>query len=324
MVVRRLLVPLDQSKLAESALPLARGLARQLALPVTLFSVVEAPSSLARAQGVSREATPAGGGGTDPLMPAAGASSSTISPTDLEKLAERVSQAEAYLRGIADTFPEINVETEVMYGEAADRILSFAETRNDPALVMASHGRTGLARMLLGSVTSRVVQATNLPVFVVRGKDSSPSGDERQVNNLLVPLDESSFSAQALVTVRSIFGANPLTVHLLRVVETQRSRGAYEYAMNEEFAQSARRDREAQLEEKARQLRAHGYSVTCELSQGRVADQINKFSESLDVDLIAMATHGSNADLRRFMLGSVAEQVLNEAHRPLLLIRPQD
>lgn len=324
-MVKRLIVPLDQSKLSESALPLARGLANQLDLPVSLISVVDAPASLLRQQEAPREMAPAGGGRdapVDPLMPSAGATTSPVSARDLEKLANKVSQAQQYLMAIGKTFPNTSIETEVLYGDPAERILFFSETRAEPVLVMASHGRSGISRMLLGSVTSRVVQATHIPVFVVRGQESDVRDAERKVEKLLVPLDESSFSAQALASVQSIFKGHRLSLHLLRVMETKRSRGAYEYPMNEEFIQAAQHEREAQLEEKARQLRAHGHSVTCELSHGRVAERINTFARTLDVDLIAMATHGSNADIRRFVLGSVAEQVLHEADRPLLLIRP--
>lgn len=325
-MVKRLVVPLDQSSFSESALPLARGLCRQLDLPVSLTCVVDAPSALVNAEGAARQTTPAGSGNdrpVDPLMPSAGARTSPISERDLEKLAERVTQAERYLDGIAETFPEANVETEVLYGDPAERILSFSDTRQEPALVMASHGRSGIARMLLGSVTARVVQATSLPVFVVRGGEATRGDGERRIEKILIPLDGSSFSAQALAMVKGLFGSTGLTLHLLRVVETQRSRGAYEYPMNEEFMLSERQEAEAQLEEMARQLRAHGHSVTCEFSEGRVAVQVNAFAHSLNVDLIAMATHGSNADFRRWMLGSVAEQVLHEADKPLLLIRPR-
>ena len=325
-MVKRLIVPLDQSTLSESALPLARGLARQLNLPVSLLSVVDAPASLQRASANPRVTAPEErrhDHPAEPLMPSAGPSNASMSSRDLDKLAERVSESERYLRGVAETFEDVIVDTEVVYGDPAERILTFGDTRTDPAFIIASHGRSGVARMLLGSVTARVVQSTNRPVFVVRGTEASNDKGEHRVEKLLVPLDGSTFSNHALATVDRIFGSSTLTMHLLRVEETQRSRGAYEYSMNEEYMQQARQDVDAQLAETANQLRDRGHSVTIEFSQGRVAEQVNAFAESLSVDLIAMATHGSNADMRRFVLGSVAEQVLHEASKPLLLVRPE-
>jgi nucleotide-binding universal stress UspA family protein len=255
-------------------------------------------------------------------MPSAGASGSPVSPRALEKLADDVARAKQYLGGIAETFDGIVVETEVMYGDPAERILSFAETRVHPALIMASHGRSGIARMLLGSVTARVVQATHFPTFVVRGSDGASSDGERRVEKVLIPLDGSTFSTHALSSVQEVFGSSGLKLVLLRVVETQRSRGAYEYPAADDFVSSGRQEAESYLEEKASHLRARGHSVECDLSEGRVAERINASAQTFGADLIAMATHGSSADFRRFVLGSVAEQVLHEADKPLLLVRP--
>jgi nucleotide-binding universal stress UspA family protein len=327
-MVKRLVVPLDQSKFSESALPLARGLAAQLDLPLTLLSVIDAPGSLLRAQGGPREVVAAGSGNERPADPMMGSSPAysgpAVSQKDLDKLAERVAQASQYLHRIAETFTDRSVEIEVVYGEPAERILSFAGTREDPAIVMASHGRSGISRMLLGSVAARVVQATRHPVFVVRGTGSSVSDGETRVEKLLVPLDQSNFASQALANVQRIFGPSGLDLVLLRVVETQRARGAYEHPASEEFVHSARQDAESYLEQKASELRARGNSVMCDLSEGRVAERINATAHTYDVDLIAMATHGSSADFRRLVLGSVAEQVLHEADKPLLLIRPSE
>jgi nucleotide-binding universal stress UspA family protein len=326
-VVKRLVVPLDQSSFSESALPLARGLSRQLNLPVSLVTVVDAPNSLLRSEGGGRETAPTGSGHdrpADPLMPTVGASVSPVSHRDLEKLATRVADAEKYLRRIAESFPDTNVETEVMYGDPSERILSFSESRHEPALVMASHGRSGITRMLIGSVTARVVQSARIPVFVVRGNESASPEGEVKVEKVLVPLDESSFSAQALARVQQVLGSTGLNLVLLHVIETQRARGAYEHPASEEFTHSARQQAESYLEEKARHMRARGHTVECDLGVGRVAERINASAQTFGADLVAMATHGSGGDMRRLFLGSVAEQVLHEADRPLLLIRPED
>jgi nucleotide-binding universal stress UspA family protein len=327
-MVKRLIVPLDQSKLSESALPLARGLASQLGLPVTLLSAIDAPGWLLRAHGETGEVIAAGSGNEPAVDPGMSSSAAYVGPPisrkDLDKLREKERQAEQYLSGVAETFPGTAVEIQVVYGDPVDRILSFADTRDEPAIVMASHGRSGVSRMFVGSVTAGLVQWARLPVFVVRGDETSVSDGEQRVEKLLVPLDESNFASQALTTVRSIFGASRLQFVLLNVVETQRSRGAYEHFVSEEFVQSARQEAESYLEDQASQLRTRGHTVTCDLSEGRVAEEINSSANTHSMDLIAMATHGSNADLRRRFLGSVAEQVLHEADRPLLLIRPSE
>jgi nucleotide-binding universal stress UspA family protein len=166
------------------------------------------------------------------------------------------------------------------------------------------------------------VQASPFPVFVVRGSEASTGEGALRIAKVLVQLDGSPFAEQALTSVQRIFGPASLDLVLLRVVETQRAPGAYEPPTPDEYVQSTRQEAEAYLEETASQLRARGHTVTCDLSEGRVAERINASAHFFGVDLIAMATHGSNANFRRFVLGSVAEQVLHEADRPLLLVRP--
>jgi nucleotide-binding universal stress UspA family protein len=251
-----------------------------------------------------------------------GVASTSLSPAAMEKLADKVTGAEQYLRRIAETFPDRPVETEVLFGDPADRILALAEMRLEPAIVMASRGRSGLSRALLGSVTARVVQASAFPVFVVRGSEASIGEGALDIETVLIPLDGSAFAEQALVLVQRLFGKTGLNLVLLRVVETQRARGAYEHPTADEYVQSVQHEASAYLEEKARQLGILGYTVTCDLGEGRVAACVNGSAHTFGVDLIALATHGSSADLRRFVLGSVAEQVLHEADRPLLLVRP--
>jgi nucleotide-binding universal stress UspA family protein len=156
------------------------------------------------------------------MPPPASATDSPVSPAALEKLATSVAEAEKYLNGIGSTFRDGVVDTEVLYGDPSERILYFAETREDPAIVMASHGRSGLQRVLLGSITARVVQSAVCPVFVVRGSESMDTDGGRTVDQIVIPLDGSQFAEQVLATVQSVFGPGGLKLILLRVAETQR------------------------------------------------------------------------------------------------------
>jgi nucleotide-binding universal stress UspA family protein len=64
--------------------------------------------------------------------------------------------------------PEVPVTFEVLTGHAASEVVRLTAERNIGMLVMATHGLTGLAHMLLGSVTERVVRTAACPVFTLK------------------------------------------------------------------------------------------------------------------------------------------------------------
>jgi nucleotide-binding universal stress UspA family protein len=155
---RRLLVPLDGSALAETALPAALQLARALHGELILCKAVVASSA--------PYAVP------EELM--------TVHDVDVELAWEPsfdVKAAEAYLSGVVDDLthraPEIVIHTRVQVGELVEQIRALDATAVAGAeppigpIVMATHGRTGLSQALLGSTAHDVLRATDHPLIVV-------------------------------------------------------------------------------------------------------------------------------------------------------------
>jgi nucleotide-binding universal stress UspA family protein len=85
---------------------------------------------------------------------------------------EAVGEAEWYLRHVADRVrddePDRTVTTSIWYGPPARAIVDAADTRDVQLIVMSTHGRSGLRRMVLGSVAESVLRATTTPVLLVR------------------------------------------------------------------------------------------------------------------------------------------------------------
>lgn len=311
----RILVPLDQSSVAESALPLARRLARQLDARVTLISVLNVPRSFGsyvrtqdepppqatESAGVPTSATP-----QSPYGGWNGWSWSEPSAEQINDVAERTSEAERYLAKIANTFESDHVETIVLYGQPADRLLGAAESRDGAIIVLASHGRSGVGRAVVGSVAARVVQAARNPVFMVRAtKGADGSGEYGPINRILIPVDGSTFSEQAIPVVAQLFKSDDLQAHLLQVLE------APVYA--------SRPQADGYTAWLAEKVSGADMPASWEVTEGDPANQINAVAKKVGVDLVAMSTHGRTG-LNRFVLGSVAERVLHNAERPLLLI----
>ncbi len=149
-MIKKIMVPLDGSKLAESALDYVEELSTKLGVEkVTLVSVTE------RVQGYRALEDPNAPGGT------------RLAPEATGKM-ER--QAQNYLKRVGKGLEGkgIKVETEVMLGDPAHEISIYANTPGTDLVVMASHGRSGPSRWAHGSVADKVLRAVCIPVMVVR------------------------------------------------------------------------------------------------------------------------------------------------------------
>jgi len=139
MKVKTILVPLDGSTLAEAALPPAIDLARERGARLILLRATEAHGS--------------------PLA----------DPAEAQVTAVR--GAEAYLAGVRTRIHAAElpaVDTSVWYGPPADAIVEAARFRSVDLIVMSSHGRSGLGRLVLGSVAETVLRATAVPILLIR------------------------------------------------------------------------------------------------------------------------------------------------------------
>ncbi len=143
---KKILVPLDGSELAEKALPHATALAKACGAEVTLATVVQ-------------------------WSLGAGASKIEAIP---EAVAERASalKAEAllYLEKVQRNLKGHGVTAHLaaLEGDVASAIIAFAEQKGFDLVTMATHGRSGLDRFVMGSVAEKVVRSTSKPVLLVR------------------------------------------------------------------------------------------------------------------------------------------------------------
>ncbi|MFL5762182.1 MAG: universal stress protein [Thermomicrobiales bacterium] len=144
--IRRLVVPLDGSPLAEKALPIAARLAPQIGVPMLIVSVVEswgaASPFMAYPAGLSTE-----------YQDEAMASAETWLRKSLEKVGQLASAE------------NLTVSTQILRGPIAPSIM--AATRAGDLVVMTSHCRSGISRFLLGSVAEKLVRECQAPVLLV-------------------------------------------------------------------------------------------------------------------------------------------------------------
>jgi nucleotide-binding universal stress UspA family protein len=137
---RQIMVPLDGSMLAERALPLARELAAEWKASIWLVHVVS-------------------------RYPITGFPRTEIDPKALtDEEARRSSQR--YLDRIGSEL-EVDVRAQVLSGAAGDKLVATASSANITDVVISSHGRSGLARVILGSVAAALLDGLDLPIIVI-------------------------------------------------------------------------------------------------------------------------------------------------------------
>jgi nucleotide-binding universal stress UspA family protein len=168
---KKILVPLDGSKLAECALPHAEELAKSCdAAEIILVSVTERVQGYQAVEGSNEQFVLSGGGFGSAIQPPPRRFVS-------EAFGKKEQQADRYLSRIAERLESkgVKVHTEVLFWPPAEAIASYAEQNGADIIVMSSHGRSGVSRWAHGSVAGKVLRASCVPVLMVRAPGCVPS-----------------------------------------------------------------------------------------------------------------------------------------------------
>ncbi|HZD39878.1 MAG TPA: universal stress protein [Terriglobales bacterium] len=294
----RILVPLDGSPAAEQVLPLARLFARGLSATIDLISVIDL---VELAHHVSA---------ADNLF--------------LDSLAEdEARHRRKYLGDVAKGFSGGTVHCRVETGKAESVIIEAAATEAATLIAMATHGRSGLNRWLLGSVTEKVLRGSSHPLLLVRAAAGAPSA-KAALQSIVVPLDGSPLAETVLPAVVDLAKKLDLAVILFRVYHIPYGvydvSGSYGFDF-ERLLSGIEGTVQQYLEEKRAALQVAGLEkVTIASKQGISADEIIEFSRKVPDSLIAMNSHGRSG-VKRWVLGSVAETVVRHAANPMLIFR---
>jgi nucleotide-binding universal stress UspA family protein len=181
-------------------------------------------------------------------------------------------------------------------------------------IAMATHGATGIKRILLGSVAEVILRKSPVPVFVVRPfwteKESPPESSEAApMRNLLVPVDGSDLAELAVPSALELARLFEARAILLRVLDESRESDAAEV-----------RGAEEHLEAISRTFERRGIDTFVLVQKGDPVEEILKTVRFHHADLIVMTTHGRSG-LSRLVTGSVTEQVLRRATVSLLVVR---
>ena len=294
---QHILVPLDGSRLAEAALPVAATLASKLGSSLTLVHVIE----------------------KDP-------------PQQIhhERHLTTVPEAAAYLERVArESLPgQVKVQTHVHTAAVTDVARSIVEHTHEFApdlIVMCTHGRPGPRELLFGSIAQDVVAAGATPVLLVQPEAPSP-GENLLCSTILVPLDTDPEHSRALPIAAELARACGASLHLMTVVPTTATLSGEQVATARMLpgAMRAALDLDQAAAESvllghARSLEPTSLTVTTEVARGDPATEIIRAAERTQAGMIVMAVHGTHGT-RAFWAGSVPPKVSSRTSVPVMLV----
>ncbi|MFP4228267.1 MAG: universal stress protein [Salinivenus sp.] len=210
------------------------------------------------------------------------------------------------------------VQEQIESSAPAEALVDYVEANDLDLVVMGTHGRRGVNRMLFGSVTEEVVRAASCPVLTVRA-DAERAPDQA-VRRVLVPTDFSDASLSALRHAKEIAMTYGAEIDLLHVVDMPTYPSAYDIDPVSFPTAEVLERTEEQLGDLARE--EIGYEHVMVSSEvGHPAHTILTYVEEQEVDLVVIATHGRTG-LDRLVLGSVTERVLRQSPTPVFVVKP--
>jgi nucleotide-binding universal stress UspA family protein len=284
---KKILVPLDGSDLAELALPYAEELANAFKSEIILLHVSD--------------------------------------PADTHHR----HMHELYVKEVADRIRERirKVSPVVVSGKAADEIISYAEKNDVGLIIMTSHGRSGIMSWATGSIASKLLQATAVPMLLVRAvKPGRKVQRPVLLNRILLPLDGSEAGEAAVGYVGELMSRLESEVILFGVVSSGqhiRTVGGLDYiSYPEEQLAMFKKEAEEYLDGVYRKLkrRKGTVKVTIKVGADDIGQEIFKFAEEKRVNLIAISSHG-HSGIEKWVFGSIANKVVQESKAPVLVIK---
>jgi nucleotide-binding universal stress UspA family protein len=238
-----------------------------------------------------------------------------------------------YLNSIKRKTAGAEITCEALEGNVSSIIIEEAAKTPGSLVAMSTHGRSGVARWLLGSVTDNVLRHTKNPMLIVRGHRQGEPESDTNLSTMFVPMDGSPLAEEVIPHVAALANALDLKVTLLHATATAEEFGSISgfgrldgvsggyFQSFENMARDARNQAIDYLKGMEDKLRKQGVtSIESRIERGPAADVIvDAALETPDI-LVAMTTHGRSGPAR-WTLGSVADRVVRHSGDPVLVVR---
>ncbi|GAA0449622.1 universal stress protein [Halococcus dombrowskii] len=284
-----ILVPTDGSEGAEAAARHALALANAFDSDLRFLSVVDDRSSSSGFTGLD-----------------------SLADEQRDVLDEGAAENLRSLEALA-TDAAIPFESTVEHGIPHRTILDHADEHDADLVAMGTHGRTGLQRVFVGSVTERVVRTSDVPVFTTRAAPDEDAG----YGDVLIPTDGSDAASAAVEHGLAVADRYDGTVHALSVVDLSSITGSYDTGS---IVKAWKSDCEQAVAEIADAAEDRGIDVVTEVGQSTPYRAIERYVNDQGIDLVTMGTHGRTG-LERYLVGSVTARTVRTSDVPVLTTR---
>ena len=212
---------------------------------------------------------------------------------------------------------ELGIEAQILYreGDPPEEVLAAVEGIGADLIVMGTHGRRGLSRLLMGSVTSHVIVRSAVDVLVVKQPCSTCRGI---YSSILVPFDASAQSRRSLERACALAKQDAATVTILYVIP--RYEEMLDFMRTPQIEKSLRGEAKRILGEGRALAQTNGIEALTSIAEGHSGDEIAKAVGAVSHDLVVMGTSGWRG-VDKALLGSTAERVIRDAACPVLVVK---
>ncbi len=295
--IRRLLVPLDGSTLAQTVVPAVALFAKAFQAEVIIIHVLE----------------------RNPAETVHG-----------EKHLTSSDEANRYLKSVASELSSAGVKVETHVHETREgdiplSIVQHAEEYSPDLIVLCAHGKHGLKSFVTGRVGQQVLLRGKCPVLILQ-----PQKQPFAVKSIVVPVDSEHAHQPALQFAAALSLGLSAEMHVVSVVPTlatldiERSRtGLLLPSAMRAILDLDQESESEQIEGLLADFRAKGVNASGQVLRGSTVGEVLKRSNELEAGLVVMTTHG-NLGLEALIAGSIAPRIAAKIRVPLLLMREQD
>ncbi len=239
----------------------------------------------------------------------------TIAPEQREKRFEIGKKVCYQTRETISKEFNIEVESLVCEGEPPEVIVDIAREKKVELISMGTYGRRGLKRLIMGSVTSKVILNAPCDVMVVKRPCSECRGEYKSI---LVPFDGSEFSKKALERACDLSKVDRAEITVLYVIP--RYEEMIEFFRTESIKRAMLDEANRILDGAKAITKERGVTISATIKEGHAGDNIIETAEMLKNDLIVIGTYGWKG-VSRAIMGSTTERVIMNASCPVLAVR---
>jgi nucleotide-binding universal stress UspA family protein len=285
--IKRAAVLLDSSVWAAQAIPYARAIGKSTGAELVLLSSVKTHTQALR-----------------------------------DAFVETSNQRAVYLEGVAEELSAegLKVSTEVRAGFLADCTKELVEEKDIDLVITSTRGKSGNKHWLSGGVSSKLMSKITKPVLLVQAEEDELSAEVPDFDRVMVSLDGSIVSENALPITRSLskaFDSEVILLSVPQVPEVQNYRAASTAV--DQIRSRTVATMENFLNAVSRSLREDGLKIRTMITGSLPVRTIVSTGEEEEVDLIVLTSRGRGG-LDRLFVGSVAESVVAESNKAVLMV----